>query len=119
MAKYDEASCLMALRRKGIAFKGNQINLIAATELGNKSFGKLDYLVNYCGYVVVNSSPERGHCTYAASGKGIYPYNPFQNSSRKLKRAIRKLADRTANYASQTSNRCSGHVFTRPGSMQM
>ena len=52
--KYDEASVLRSLaRRKGINInRSNKIIEINsnASDVGNGSWGKIDYLTNYCGW---------------------------------------------------------------------
>lgn len=53
---YDETSVLRSLaRRKGISFDYSQkiINVSSnATDVGNSTWGKIDYLTNYCGWFV-------------------------------------------------------------------
>ena len=53
MKNYDEASCLKSLRRKkSINIQSNRIMIEADNcEVGNGSWGKIDYLCNYCGYI--------------------------------------------------------------------
>ena len=120
MAKnFDEASCAAALKRKGVIFKKNQISLEdVTTGLGNGSFARLDYLVNYCKYVVVKAANEKETLVYAPSKMGQYPANSYQNPGKKFKRAVKRLTTRRVDYNAQTTNRCSGQQFTCPGSMQ-
>lgn len=53
---YDETSVLRNLaRRKGITFDYSQkiINVHSeATDVGNSTWGKIDYLTHYCGWFV-------------------------------------------------------------------
>jgi NAD dependent epimerase/dehydratase family enzyme len=49
----DEA--LKSLARKGIFAKGNTLYIPEhPSAIGNKTYGTLDYLVNYCGYTVID-----------------------------------------------------------------
>lgn len=50
---YDEASCVRSLSKKNsININGNRIEiLIGATDVGNGSWGKIDFLTKYCGYI--------------------------------------------------------------------
>lgn len=52
MKNYDEATCVKALNKKvSCEVVGSVINvLIGATDLGNGSWGKVDFLRRYCGY---------------------------------------------------------------------
>lgn len=55
---YDEAYCVRALSRKHscqISMSGNQriIEVEKDGDLGNGSWGKIDFLVHYCGYSVI------------------------------------------------------------------
>lgn len=55
---YDEASCVRSLSRKNscqISMSGNQriIEVEKDGDLGNGSWGKIDYLIHYCGYSVI------------------------------------------------------------------
>lgn len=53
---YDETSVLRKLaRRKGLTFDYSQkiINVYSgATDVGNSTWGKIDYLTRYCGWFV-------------------------------------------------------------------
>lgn len=52
MKNYDEATCVKELNKKvSCKVVGSVINiLIGATDLGNGSWGKIDFLRRYCGY---------------------------------------------------------------------
>lgn len=52
MKNYDEATCVKELNKKvSCEVVGSVINvLIGATDLGNSSWGKIDFLIRYCGY---------------------------------------------------------------------
>ena len=52
MKNYDEATCVKELNKKASCeIVGSVINvLIGATDLGNGSWGKVDFLRRYCGY---------------------------------------------------------------------
>lgn len=52
MKNYDEATCVKELNKKASCeVIGSVINiLIGATDLGNGSWGKIDFLKRYCGY---------------------------------------------------------------------
>lgn len=52
MKNYDEATCVKELNKKvSCEIVGSIINvLIGATDLGNGSWGKVDFLRRYCGY---------------------------------------------------------------------
>lgn len=52
MKNYDEATCVRKLNKKASCeVVGSVINvLIGATDLGNGSWGKVDFLRRYCGY---------------------------------------------------------------------
>ena len=50
---YDEASCVRSLSKKNsININGNRIKVLkGATDVGNGSWGKIDFLTKYCGYI--------------------------------------------------------------------
>lgn len=55
--KYDEASVVRALNKKQ-SIKVDTVNGIVkvqknATDVGNSSWGKIDYLCHYCGYIYI------------------------------------------------------------------
>lgn len=55
--KYDEASVIRALNKKQ-SIKVDTVNKVVeiqknATDVGNGSWGKIDYLCHYCGYIYV------------------------------------------------------------------
>lgn len=55
--KYDEASVVRALNKKQ-SIKVDTVNRVVevqknATDVGNGSWGKIDYLCHYCGYIYV------------------------------------------------------------------
>lgn len=52
---YDEASCIRSLSKKNsICIKGNCIEVLkGATDVGNGSYGKIDFLTKQCGYVCI------------------------------------------------------------------
>lgn len=57
MKNYDEASVVRALNKKQ-GCSVNSVNKVitidkSADSLGNKSWGRIDFLVNYCKYVYV------------------------------------------------------------------
>lgn len=62
MKNYDEATCVRELNKKASCeVVGSAINvLIGATDLGNGSWGKVDFLRRYCGYrqIFVNELPK-------------------------------------------------------------
>lgn len=62
MKNHDEASCLRSLRQKRSISIANRIIYVEKdnTEVGNGSWGKIDYLCNYCGYhyVIVATMPK-------------------------------------------------------------
>lgn len=53
MKKYDEGSALRAIKQNPvITVKGNVITIVKDNNLvGNGTWGKIDFLVNYCGYI--------------------------------------------------------------------
>jgi hypothetical protein len=62
LRKYDEQKVIAQLSKKhDVKIKSNQILVLNGkstkgifqpiNDLGNKSWGKIDFLVNYCGYV--------------------------------------------------------------------
>lgn len=55
MKNYDEATCVKELNKKASCeIVGSVINvLIGATDLGNGSWGKIDFLRRYCGYLQI------------------------------------------------------------------
>lgn len=61
MKKYDEASVIRTLSRNSdVEVKPNQKVIevvIDSTNVGNGSWGKIDYLVGQCGYVVIRVNP--------------------------------------------------------------
>ena len=56
--KHEEGLILQSLRRKKDILISDAIYVLSndspfkAHDLGNKSWGKIDYLVNYCGYFI-------------------------------------------------------------------
>lgn len=55
MRKYDEASVVRILKKnKGVRVNNNNVIEVLTTSpaVGIGTWGKIDYLVNYCGYVV-------------------------------------------------------------------
>lgn len=68
MAKkhYDEVNVIRALDRKsGISINYGTRSILVdkeATDVGNGSWGKIDYLCNYCGYtyLMVSKLPRKG-----------------------------------------------------------
>lgn len=52
MKNYDEATCVKELNKKvSCEVVGSVINvLIGVTDLGNGSWGKIDFLTKHCGY---------------------------------------------------------------------
>lgn len=50
---YDEASCVRSLSKKNsIGISGKCIEVLnGATDVGNGSWGKIDFLTKYCGYI--------------------------------------------------------------------
>lgn len=52
MKNYDEATCVKELNKKASCEVVNSVInvLIGATDLGNGSWGKVDFLRRYCGY---------------------------------------------------------------------
>ena len=52
MKNYDEATCVRELNKKASCEVVNSVInvLIGATDLGNGSWGKIDFLRRYCGY---------------------------------------------------------------------
>lgn len=53
MGKYDEVSVVKALSKNpDIRIKGNHIEIVKNSQyIGNGSWGKIDFLTHYCGYV--------------------------------------------------------------------
>lgn len=53
MGKYDEVSVVKALSKNpDIRIKGNHIEIVKNSQyVGNGSWGKIDFLTHYCGYV--------------------------------------------------------------------
>lgn len=59
MRKYDEASVVCILKKnKGVRVNSNNVIEVLTTSpaVGIGTWGKIDYLVNYCGYVVTFSN---------------------------------------------------------------
>lgn len=51
MKQYDESKCLAALARLGRVNYGNKsIVITSANRVGIHTWGKIDYLHNYCGW---------------------------------------------------------------------
>lgn len=121
----DEA--LKSLVRKGIFAKGNALYIPEYPHgvIGNKTYGVLDYLVNYCRYTVIDQRKDeeiKGKIIkasrYQGSSKRDFSGQAYSNPGRKWKRATTTLKQRLNNYEANTSSR-GGHEYTRPGSMQM
>lgn len=63
MQKHDESKCVNSLNRIGVRVTRNGLNnkcLCAPkdTVIGIHSWGKIDYLVHYCGYTFVWTAPK-------------------------------------------------------------
>lgn len=59
MKKYDEASVVRILKKnKSVRVNSNNVIEVLTTSpaVGIGTWGKIDYLVNYCGYVVTFSN---------------------------------------------------------------
>ena len=53
--KHRVDEVIRALEKKGCKIDNtNVIDCKKATNLGNKSWGKIDFLVNHCGFIVIN-----------------------------------------------------------------
>ena len=52
---HDEAKCVRSLsKKKSIRINGNCIEVLKdATDVGNGSWGKIDFLTKYCNYVCI------------------------------------------------------------------
>ena len=96
MKNYDEASVVRALNKKQ-GCSVNSINKVItidklADSLGNKSWGKIDFLVHYCKYVYV----------FTTSGiKKSFTPNDVENIDNKSKTAKR---ENKINMAAMTKN---------------
>ncbi len=121
----DEA--LRSLARKGIFAKGTALYIPEHPHgvIGNKTYGTLDYLVNYCNYTVIDQRKDEESkgkiikaSRFTGSSKRDLITNPFTNPGRKWKRVTTELKFRLNNYEANTSSR-GGHQYHRPGSMQM
>lgn len=54
--KHDEAKDIAILRRKGVKVERDGMNkhlIIPKNTLGIRYLGKIDFLVNYCGYIPI------------------------------------------------------------------
>jgi hypothetical protein len=58
MKKYDERKVVTMLNRiNGIYVAGNKtITIHPAATVGIHQWGRIDYLCNYCGYIVIKSA---------------------------------------------------------------
>ena len=121
----DEA--LKSLARKGIYASGTVLYIPEHPReaIGNKTYGTIDYLVNYCRYTVVDQRKDeevKGKVIkasrYHGSSKRDFSGQAYSNPGRKYKRATMRLKQRVNAYEANTSSR-GGHQYTRPGSMQM
>ena len=121
----DEA--LKVLGRKGIFAKGAALYIPEHPHgvIGNKTYGALDYLVNYCHYTVIDQRKDEESkgklikaSRFTGSSKRDLITNAYSNPGRKWKRATTKLKYRLSNFEANTSSR-GGHQYYRPGSMQM
>ena len=121
----DEA--LKLLMRKGIFAKGSALYIPEHPHgvIGNKTYGALDYLVNYCNYTVIDQRKDEENkgklikaSRFTGSSKRDLIINTYANPGRKWKRATTKLKYRLSNFEANTSSR-GGHQYHRPGSMQM
>ena len=57
MKKYDERSVSFMLNRiNGINVAGKTITIHLGATVGIHQWGRIDYLCNYCGYIVVKSA---------------------------------------------------------------
>ena len=67
MGKYKEEEIKSDLARQGIKFVGRSIDLTKSNEVvGIKTLGKVDFLMNHCGYIV-----------YYPQVKQLFEYSPF------------------------------------------
>lgn len=57
MKKHDERSAAMMLNHiNGVNVAGKTITINPSATVGIHQWGRIDYLCNYCGYIVVKSS---------------------------------------------------------------
>lgn len=57
MKKYDERSVSFMLNRiNGINVAGKTITIHLGATVGIHQWGRIDYLCNYCGYIVVKQA---------------------------------------------------------------
>ena len=57
MKKYDERSVSFMLNRiNGINVAGKTITIHPGATVGIHQWGRIDYLCNYCGYIVIKSA---------------------------------------------------------------
>ncbi len=66
--KLEEKSAVRSLARKNCAFKGKEINVTGSRNMGNSSWGLVDFLVNHLKYTMVGLMPEK-EVTIKKSGK--------------------------------------------------
>ncbi|WP_428743127.1 hypothetical protein [Tenacibaculum sp.] len=53
--KHTEDEVIRSLSKKNVSISGKVIDLVHAKELGNGSWGKIDYLVNHCNYNLIKN----------------------------------------------------------------
>jgi len=115
MQNYQTDEVVKTLQRKGVYINTSKMTIQIPNDLllGNKSLGKIDYLLNYCRYHIVTGDEYRNFIPSQATGGS----KPETKAGKKIRKARANLARRTANFNYQTTNRSSGQQFYAPGSL--
>lgn len=88
MRKYDEASVVRILKKnKGVRVNSNNVIEVLTTSpaVGIGTWGKIDYLVNYCGYVVTFSN----NVLYTNGNKEYKDDSAEKENTKAVKRAAK------------------------------
>ena len=88
MRKYDEASVVRILKKnKGVRVNSNNVIEVLTTSpaVGIGTWGKIDYLVNYCGYVVTFSN----NVLYTNGNKEDKDNSTEKENTKAIKRAAK------------------------------
>lgn len=96
---YDEIKVINALNRKREIEINRGSKIIRVTinciDCGNKTWGKIDYLVHYCGYIQVWKEPTKVNIGNAgnpkAEGKHTKAKKAKSDAPRALNKALRKF----------------------------
>jgi len=87
---HDEASCVRSLSKKNsICITKKCIEILkGATDVGNGSWGKIDFLVKYCGYICLSISKPQSKTSRMLNTKEDGDNTPITTKAAKRERKL-------------------------------